>query len=165
MKATFLKICGILICLSLTVGGCEKDDEPEFSEPATGYIVGSFICEETDGKDGIATGEQTSRGFCILLEDSENSDTQWPMDFYTFDISPDLFDFPEEILVPTNNSEDGGPTFFPNNLQDTFKITFQYSQNKKSEIIHFSCFSYAMFSSFPWDDFSQVSLKNISKTN
>jgi hypothetical protein len=158
MKAKILRLVVITLLFSLMGAGCEKEDE--YSPLVEGYIVGSFICYEI-GSDGQATGNQTERGYCILLESDENTDSHWPMDFYTFDLPPGLFDFPEDIY----NSSDGGPVFFPENIRNKFKIKFEYRKIGESERVNFSCGSYAMSIPFPWENYDQVSLKNVSKIN
>jgi len=163
MKTVILKMCFIFLFLVLTGTGCEKEDE--YSDLVEGYIVGSFICYEI-GSDGQATGNQTDRGYCILLEDSENAESHWPMDFYTFDLPAELFDFPEEILFPTHNPNDGGPAFFPESFRNEFKIKFEYRNTSESKRIRFDCGFYTMMGiPFPWEDYNQVTLRNVSKIN
>ncbi len=86
MKTFIHKISSALLLLALIITGCEKENEPKVTRPVVGYIVGSFICDESDPETGQATGNRTERGYCILLEGSENKDSHWPMDFYTFDL-------------------------------------------------------------------------------
>ena len=97
MKCTIFKPNTIYLllfpfCATLLGIGCEKErqkeeqgehEEWEWSDPVEGYICGTFICLETDS-NGIGTNIWSERGFCILLEGSENMDSQyWPLDFYT----------------------------------------------------------------------------------
>ncbi|MGV8090645.1 MAG: hypothetical protein AB2L24_02090 [Mangrovibacterium sp.] len=162
MKAKILRLMAIILLLSLMGAGCEKEDE--YSPLVEGYIVGSFVCYEID-PDEQATGNQTERGYCILLESGENTDSHWPMDFYTFDLPAGLFDLPEEILFSTHNSNDGGPAFFPENIWNKFRIKFEYRKIGESERINFSCGSYAMSIPFRWENYDQVTLRNVSKIN
>jgi hypothetical protein len=163
MKTAILKMGFIFLFLVFAGAGCEKENE--YSDLVEGYVVGSFICYEV-GSDGQATGNQTERGYCILLEGSENTDSHWPMDLYTFDLSPGLFEFPEEITSLPLHRSDCGPSFFPDNFRNSYKISFQYKVLKGTEKIEFDCGAcLAIYIPFPWEDFSQVSLKNISKTN
>ena len=146
------------LCLVLLGAGCEKE---EYSEFVDGYIVGSFVCYEV-GTDGVATGDYTERGYCILLKGSENTDAHWPMDFYTFDLPPGLFEFPEEIFSPTYNSMDGGPNFFPDSIHNKYHIMFQYKEQRNSEKTQFGCGFYTMLIPFPWENFKQVTLNHIT---
>jgi hypothetical protein len=152
------------LCVVIMGSGCEKD---EYSEFVDGYIVGSFVCYEV-GTDGVATGDYTGRGYCILLEGSENADAHWPMDFYTFDLPPALFEFPEEVLLnPLDyDGRTCGPSFFPDSLQSVFKISFEYRDVKKIEEINFSCGPCTFMDlTFRWKNYKQVSLRNLSKIN
>ena len=165
MKTFILKFSAAFLLLAFMGAGCEKEKEPVLKGPVVGYIVGSFICDEIDPKTDVATGNRTKRGYCILLEGSENEDAHWPMDFYTFDLPPEFFDFPEEFISPTHNANDGGPTFFPGNFQSKFKIKFEYHKVLDSKKVHFDCGFYTMSIPFPWTNYIQASLKNISKVN
>ena len=168
MKHKILKF-SITILLPTIIGvmflgaGCEKENEQELSEIVEGYIVGSFVCWEEDRITGELTGNKTDRGYCILLKGSNNEESRWPMDFYTFNLPPGLFDFPDEILAPFYNSNDGGPIFFPGNLQDNFKIQFTYRISNESEIVHFTNGHYFMAFPFLWEKYKQVSIIEISK--
>ncbi|MGV8090646.1 MAG: hypothetical protein AB2L24_02095 [Mangrovibacterium sp.] len=163
MKAKIPKLMAIILLLSLMGTGCEKEDE--YSDLVEGYIVGSFICYEI-GPDGQATGNQTDRGYCILLEGSENADSHWPMDFYTFDLPSGLFDFPEEIILPGSNGNDCGPWVFPDDSRNVYKIKFNYRiLNERGKVKFFCGACMAMHQAFPWDDYNEVSLKNLSKIN
>jgi len=157
-----LILSGIVLSMAFS---CEKEDIPEWSNFVEGYIVGSFICDETDGENGQATGNNTERGFCILLKDSENANENLPMDLYTFDIPIDLFDFPDEILTPNHNSDNGGPNFFPDSLQNKYKLSFKYAKQIESVKVHFVCFAFAMMSPFPWEKYDQVTLRNTNLIN
>ncbi|MGV8139222.1 MAG: hypothetical protein AB2L20_28850 [Mangrovibacterium sp.] len=163
MKTKMLRLVAIILLFSLMGTGCEKEDE--YSALVEGYVVGSFTCYEV-GSDGQATGNQTERSYCILLEGSENADSHWPMDFYTFDLPAGLFDFPEEIILPGSNGNDCGPWFFPDGSRNVYKIKFNYRIFNEREKIKFACgFCTAMHQAFPWDGYNEVSLKNVSKIN
>ena len=164
MKQKKLKLLTVflmlaLFCMILPGAGCNDDDE--YSNLVEGYIVGSFVCDAV-GTDGQATGNNTERGYCILLEGNKNSDSHRPMDFYTFDLPPGLFGFPEEIMLPGSNGNNCGPWFFPDSLKNEYKISFTYRELNKKERIKFTCGScMAMESMFPWDDYNEASLKKI----
>jgi hypothetical protein len=166
MKTKFLRLISIFflllpVCVVLPAG-CDDD---EYSNLVEGYIVGSFACEEVNS-EGQATGDLTERGYCILLEGSENADFKWPMDFYTFDLPSGLFEFPEEIILPGTNGNDCGPWFFPANSRSVYKIKFSYRVLNKKERAKYACGGcMAMLQPFPWDDYNEISLKVISKVN
>ena len=163
MKTKILKL-SMLILLFGSIGvSCQKEEE--FSDIVEGYIVGTFICDKIDGENGQATGNNTKRGFCILLKNSEKTNENWPMDFYSFDIPIDIFDFPNEILEPNHNSDNGGPNFFPDSFQYKYKFSFEYIKQTESNKVHFVCGSFAMMSPFPWNKFNQATLRNINLTN
>ncbi len=156
-------ILPIIIGIMLVSAGCQKDEEPEFSGPVEGYIVGSFRCWVVD-ENGQGTSNQTPtpRGFCILLDGNKNTNSQKPMDFYTFDIPEDFFDLPVEILL--NRGYDCGPSFFPDSLQAKFRISFEYRDTKESEKLKFSCgMCPAIYRYFPWNNYNQIDIKNIIK--
>lgn len=160
MKPKILKLSTIILLFGFITAGCQ--DEDEFSEFVEGYIVGSFICNETDSETGIATGNQTPRGFCILIEGSENVNSHYPMDFYTFDIPSELYDFPEKSTSsPLLYSYDCGPKFFPDSIKFNFKVKFQFEEVEKIEFACGPCL--AMYVNFPWKDFSEITLKNVLK--
>jgi hypothetical protein len=163
---TILKIlflCGIIV---LTACSCEKEDIPEWSDFVEGYIVGTFKCDETDGEVGQATGSKTDMGYCILLEGSENMDSPWPIDIYTLNLPSELYDFPPEIHSVLWDHSNCGPVLFPDSLKNEYKLGFKYRNPKESERIFFSCGPCtAMGIPFPWKDYNQVILKNISKIN
>ncbi|MCG6191388.1 hypothetical protein [Maribellus maritimus] len=163
MKTKKLKLLTIFLflfplCVVLLGAGCEK--EVDYSNLVEGYVVGSFVCSEVDS-DGQATGNNTERGYCILLEDSENANSHWPMDFYTFDFPPGIFEFPEEIISPTHNSNDGGPNFFPDSIRNKYHIVLQYKEQINSEKIQFGCGFYTMLIPFPWENYKQITLNQI----
>lgn len=150
----------ILSSLFLFIGGmgCEKE---EYSDYVEGYIVASFQADKI-GEDGIASG-RTPIGFCILLENSKNENTNYPMDFYTFNLPDGLLDFPKELIASGCNGNNCGPVFFPENKRTSYKIRFNYKVLKESENINFVCGCYAMELPFPWDKKKEVLLKNIVK--
>lgn len=91
MKSKKLKLLTTLLlllplCVVLLGAGCDDDDE--YSDIVEGYIVGSFIADEFNS-EGQATGNKTERGYCILLEGSEDNF----MSFYSFNFSDSLFYF------------------------------------------------------------------------
>ena len=157
---TFFVIPFLFILIGMA--GCE-DDNDEYSDFIEGYVIGTFICDET-GNNGQATGNQTERGYCILIEGSENIKSRWPMDFYTFNLPDNLFDFPEEILPPGSNGKDCGPFFFPEEVRYLYKIKFKYRILDNTEKIKFVCGPcLAMDLAFPWDDYIEISLKDVIK--
>lgn len=158
-----LFLCGIIL---LTAFSCDKEDIPEFTDFVEGYIVGTFKCYETDGEEGQATGSKTNMGYCILLEGSENMDSHWPIDIYTFNLPSKLFDFPDEIYTKFYDNSNCGPVFFPESLKNEYKLGFKYRDPKESERIFFVCGPCTMSDLlFPWKDYNQVILKDITKIN
>ena len=158
-----LFLCGIIVLMAFS---CEKENKPKLSDFVEGYIVGTFKCDEDDRENGQGTGSKTDRGYCILLEGSENMDSHWPINFYTFNIPSDLFDFPAEILSVPLDGSNCGPVFFPDSLRNQYKISFKYREAKESERIFFTCGGCTMMNpTFPWRDFNQVILKDITKIN
>lgn len=164
MKRSILKITSLFLLVTFMGTSCEKDPKSEFSDYVDGYITGSFSCDETDRETGVATGKKTERGYCILLEGSKNKDSHWPMDFYTFDLPPKLFDFPEEITSATHNGSDCGPVFFSDNLKTKYKIRFLYRESTSAEKVGFACGPCTfMHLTFNWDNFKQMTLKEVAK--
>ena len=159
MKTTFLKICGFILLLAIIGIGCNK--EAETTGFVEGYIVGSFVSDLVNKETGQATGSKTHRGYCILLTDSKNANTPWPMDFYAFELPGDPIDFPANILSTLYNGSNCGPTFFPDNLRNSYKIRFQYQNSTEAEKIKFVNGCTAMDMSFPWENFHQITIKNI----
>jgi len=158
-----LFLCGIII---LTAFSCEKEDIPELSDFVEGYIVGTFICDEDVSENGQGTGSKTDRGYCILLEGSENTDSHWPMDFYTFNLQSEIFDFPTEILPVLFDGSNCGPVFSPDSLRNEYKISFKYREPKESERIFFTCGPCTMRDiTFRWKDYNQVIIEDITKIN
>ena len=122
-------------------------------------------CQPSDQSDnGQTTGNRTERGYCILIKGSENLKSQWPMDFYTFNLPDNLFDFPEELLPPGPNGNDCGLFFFPEEVRYSYKIKFKYRIKDNTEKIKFACgLCMAMDLAFPWDEYRKISLKNVIK--
>ncbi|WP_423126506.1 hypothetical protein [Gaoshiqia sp. Z1-71] len=165
MKTTILKIGVFILLLSLMGAGCEKEED-EYSSFIEGYIVGTFICDEVNAKTGEASGDKTRRGYCIVMEGSELTNFSYPLDFYTFDLSNDLFDFPNEILSPNFDSGNCGPNFFPDNLRNAYKIKFKYQILNEYDESKFVCGACtAMELAFPWEDYRQIKLKDITINN
>ncbi|GET22100.1 hypothetical protein [Prolixibacter denitrificans] len=168
MKPTLAKTSLLLLLISIITFGCEKSSnngneksDTGYSGPVTGYIVGSFICDEKDGETGKVIGKQTDRAYCILLENSENANSEWPMDFYTFDLPDNLYAIPDELLSPGYEGSNCGPHFFPDSLRYSYKINFKFQKN---DSVHFVCGPCtAMELSFPWDDFDQILVRDVSK--
>lgn len=164
MKRSFYFLFILMYCASFLFLSCEKDENPAFTGTVEAYIVGTFICEKVNSKTGIATGNRTERGYCILLEDSENKDAHRLMDFYTFNLPSDLFEFPEEVLAQTYNGSDCGPVFFSDNQKSKFKIRFQYRESTKDEKVNFACGPCTfMLLTFNWSNFKQMTLKEVIK--
>ena len=161
VKTLFL--CGVIVLMAFS---CEKEDIPDWSGLIEGYIVGTFICDEDDSENGQGTGSKTDRGYCILLEGSEYMYSRWPIDFYTFNIPSDLFDFPSEILSVPVDGSNCGPVFFPDSLRNHYKISFKYRDPKDSERIFFACGLCTMMDlTFRWINYNQLILKDITKIN
>lgn len=138
----------------------KEDNDPNYVD---GYIVSSFVCEKTDAS-GQAIGENTERGYGILLKDSKNANSHWAIDFYTFNLPIDLLDFPQEILFEGSNGDNCGPVFFPENYRKTYKIKFQYKILRESEKEKFACGPCTHLNqSFPWENYNEVFLKNVTK--
>lgn len=151
MKVSILKTSFIFLLFSLVWAGCEKENE--FSDFVEGYIVASFRCGELDPESGQGTGEPTTRGFFIMLENQSDS-------MYTFSIQETLFDFPEEILKPNHNIKNCGPVYFVNSQE--YKIKFKYKNSNESEKIKFVCGPCtSMDPAFDWDAFKQVVINEI----
>ncbi|MCF6357066.1 MAG: hypothetical protein L3J54_04600 [Draconibacterium sp.] len=152
----------IIIGIMLVSAGCQKEDEPEFSGSVEGYIVGSFIGVIINSETGGSTGIKTERGYCILVKGKDGSENKFEIDFYTFDLPSDLFDFSEEILSSTYNSDNCGPVFFPDSIIDKSIISFQYKIMDREEKVKFgfdgAC--YHMHQWFPWNSYNEIILKN-----
>jgi hypothetical protein len=142
MKTTILKIRFVFLLLSLMGAGCDKEENPDYVE---GYIVGSFQCNDNDG-----------RGFCIIL--ANKADSIW-----TFSLPENIFDFPPGIIKSGHDAFSGGPYFFPDSLRYEFNISFRYRTPDKSEVIDCPLGFYAMGVPFPWEDWNCVIIEDISK--
>lgn len=165
MKTISLKISSLLMLFALMGAGCEKENT-ESPNLAEGYVVGTFICDKIDRKNGEALGHKTHRGYCVLLKNSKNKTSPYPMDFYTFDSSDNLFIIPEELLSIDFDGSNCGPYFFPDSLRNAYKIKFEYqilSEFDKSQFACGSCTTMELM--FPWEDYSQIELKNITINN
>jgi len=156
-----LFLCGIIVFAAFS---CNKENTPEWFDFVEGNIVGTFICDEDVSENGQGTGSKTDRGYCILLDGSENTDSYWPMDFYTFDQLSEFFDFPFEILSVPFDGSNCGPVFSPDSLRNKYKISFKYREPKESERVFFTCGGCIMMDpTFRWMDYNQIILKDITK--
>ncbi|MFB6340478.1 hypothetical protein ACE1ET_02090 [Saccharicrinis sp. FJH62] len=148
----FLLLFGVI----LLGFGCEKKESSDYVE---GYIVGSFVGDEVN-EEGQTTGNKTARGYCILLEGSENKS----MDFYTFNFPDSLFTFPDEILSPNYNGNDCGPVLFRYSLKYVYKIKFKYQvadEKNKAKFITDPCTAWLL--AFPWDNYDQVTVNEATR--
>lgn len=145
------------------LAGCVKDENTKNSDYVNGYIIGSFVCDEFDRVTGEATGNKTPRGYCILLEGSANASSHWPMDYYTFNLPAELFNFPEEII----HELDGytcGPYFFPDSYRNKYKIRFKYRLLNEEEKVKFACGGCLTLGLwFPWNNYQEAFLDNVKK--
>jgi hypothetical protein len=140
------------LCVAFFGTGCHKENEN--SDFVEGYIVGSFIGEGVNAA-GQASGSKTKRGYCILIEGGNNKH----MDFYTFNFPNALIAFPNEILTPSYNGSNCGPTFFPDNLKYAYKIKFKYrivDEEDKVQFITGPCTFW--LETFHWESYDQVIL-------
>ena len=138
----------LLLCTVMLVAGCEKKENTDYVE---GYIVGSFIADEFNA-DGQATGNKTPRGYCLLLEGSEDNS----MSFYSFNFPDDLFSFPNEILLDYNGSN-CGPAFFPDSLKYAYKTKFRYQiVDEQDKVLFVTGACTAMSPIFLWENYDQV---------
>jgi hypothetical protein len=172
MKAKILRLITILllllpVCMVLLGAGCEKEEtRPEFIGPIEGYITGTFICYEKNNETHATTDNPTPRGFCILIEGSKNKNSNYPMDFYTFNFPEGLIDFQEGLISSSefDRGHDCGPSFFADSLLNKYKISFKYRDVNESESIKFSCgFCPAIYVYFPWEDYSQKILDELKQ--
>jgi len=132
------------LCVALLGAGCNEDKD-EYSAYVEGYVVGSFQCNDYN-----------ERGFCIILENETDS-------IYTFTLSENIFDFPEEIIKSGHDANTGGPFFFPDSLMHEFKIKFKYREPNDSEIINCLIASNALGISFSWEEWCQVIVTDVTK--
>lgn len=153
-----------LLLLFVVLFACtESTNEDNESTYMEGYIVSSFVCEKTNAS-GQAIGENTKQGYGILLKDSKNNNNHWAVDFYTFNLPKDLFDFPQELLFEGSNGDDCGPVFFPENHRETYKIKFQYqilSASEKEKFVCGPCIH--LVQAFTWENYNEVSLEKVTK--
>lgn len=154
MKKITKTSCLFFLLISLLWTGCKKENE--FSDFVEGYIVASFRCGEINPESGQGTGELTTRGFLILLENRTDS-------MYTFNFPESLFNFPQEILEADHNSSNCGPIFFPDDRE--YKISFKYRGCELSEKIEFACGCFAMAQPFNWEAYKQVYIDETTKIN
>ena len=162
MKQIILKLSTVILLFTFVGAGCQDENEPEFSDPVKGYIIGSFVGVKINPETGESTGIKTERGYCILVEGKDGSENKFEMDFYTFDLPSDLFNFSEDILSSTYNSDNCGPVVFPDSIRDKYLISFQYKIMDEEEKVQFGfdgpCFQ--MHQWFPWDTYNEITLKN-----
>ena len=145
------------LCMVMLGAGCEKD-KSKYSGYVEGYITGSFIADEFNA-DGQATGNKTPRGYCLLLEGSEDNS----MSFYSFNFPDDLFSFPDEILMDYNGYN-CGPAFFPDSLKYFYKISFKYQivdEPNKVQFLTGACL--ALLPVFAWENYDQVIVNETTK--
>lgn len=150
-----LILVGVLISMAFS---CTKDSF-EWSEYVEGYVVGSFKCT-IEGSNG----RSTPRGYCILLANN-SSDTAGIMDFYTFNLSDNILNIPQEVFTEYSDSRGWGcgPKFFVDSLQTNYKIRFQYRYLSNNDKLKFACVCTAMLQMFPWEDYKEISLKDVIK--
>lgn len=163
-----MKTLGIfyLIFIVFAFSFCsQKGDNEEYSDLVEGYIVGSFVCHQTDNETGQATGD-TERGYCILTGNNINTETYKQIDFYTFNLPAGLLNIPEELISGRSDSDDCGPCFFPDDQRTNFKIKFRYREITAKEKIKFVCgHCNAMYPGFLWEKYDEVSLKDVTNIN
>lgn len=151
----------LVYVLVLVVAACSSNDD-DLSDVVEGYIVSSFICEKTDAS-GQATGIVTERGYGILLDTDKNTQAHRTIDFYTFNLPENQFDFPQEIIGNGSDGANCGPIFFPDDLKNAYKIKFRYKILNKSEKVAFVCGPCTSLEpTFSWDDYDEVVLELIT---
>ncbi len=153
------KLILAIATILLAVPGCTKY---ELSPVTEGYVVGTFRGLLLD-KQGNETGRLTKRGFCVYVEGFEHPDFRWPLDFYTFDLPENFFDFPKEVLGYMD-ADICGPIFFPDSLRARYKIRFKYrnvSERKRIKFGYGICFDVGI--PFPWEEYKEVSLKDVER--
>ncbi len=145
---------GILIIIPLS---CTKETS-DWSNFVEGYVVGSFKCH-VDSSDKVAT----PLGYCILLEESQLTDTIYPMDFYTFNMPYNVVNYPVDTQSFHSNGNNCGPVFFPDSIQIKSKVRFRYKILNEGDKIKFWCgFCTAWQLQFPWEDYNEISVKDIT---
>ncbi|MDR3219877.1 MAG: hypothetical protein LBU22_13050 [Dysgonamonadaceae bacterium] len=152
MKRLFLSLT-----VFITLFSACNDEQPNNTDVVEGYVIGTFvgylINEETGQADGY-----TDRGYCIRIE---NGDTNQKMDFYTFDLPQNLFDFPP---VTKSESDEGncGPIFSENDK--AYKIKFNYQLlEEKNRLKFFTGPCTAMEMAFLWKTYHEARLTNVEK--
>ena len=142
--------------------GCEKRDYLGFEE---GYVIGSYVCYISDS-DGVAITSSPQRCYCISLNNNSKS-VYHRMDYYTFNFPDSLFDFSENILNALYDPENCGPVFFGDEDISSFKIRFKYEIVEEKNKTRFSsigaCVSQG--AAFPWNEYDQIKITDIFKSN
>lgn len=149
MKKHFILLISVIFVF-VTFFNCQ--DENNSFKSAEGYIVGSFRCNESDGENGVFTGNSTPQGFVIVFENENDS-------VYTFSLSEYIFEFPAEILEQGANVYNCGPIYFSDKRE--YKIKFNYKKSKDSEIIYFACFCYDHLIPYDWSSIDQVIIEDV----
>jgi len=146
-------ICGLII---LTVFSCENKDLDDYEE---GLITGTFLGYKLiNGHLSV----DTVRGFCILLKNSEHSNSNSPMDLYTFSLPDNYLIFPPEIYKYRYNGSTCGPMFFPDSIISKYKIMLKYRSSTEDEIIDFACgFCTLDAPTFMWQFYEQVIIEEV----
>jgi len=153
MKASIrIFLCGIIV---LAAFSCKKENTPEWSDFVEGYITGYYKCYE--GEDSTLT----PMVYCVLIQGSKNANSRHPLDFYTFNIPYELINYPEneqKLLI----SNECGPIFFPDSLMTRYKIRFQYQVLNENEKKRVAAICSTILIPFPWEEYSEIRLKNIA---
>lgn len=145
MKLLTLTLFLLPLCVIWLGTGCEKDED-EYSGYVEGYIVGSFQCNNN----------AKERGFCIILENNADS-------IFTFSVAEKDFDFPQGIIKPGHDAFSGGPYFFPDSLRYKFKLRFKFREPDESEVVDCPLAFYTVGTPFPWEEWNDVIIKDVSK--
>jgi hypothetical protein len=158
-------IVNILIFITLILvlnTGCDNKEYSGFEE---GYVIGTFTCYLNDSK-GEAITSSPQRLYCISLNKSSQSQYHG-MVFYTFNLLDSLFNFPENSLNKFYNPENCGPVFFDDKYISSFKIMFKYDileeKNKTSFSSIGACVSQG--ATFPWNEYDQIKITDVVKSN
>lgn len=142
--------------------GCEERDYPGFEE---GYVIGTFVCYISDS-NGVAITSSPQRCFCISINNNSKAENHG-MDYYTFNFPDSLFIFPENSLNALYDPDNCGPVFFGDEYISSFKIRFKYEiveeKNKTSFGSIGACTTQG--ATFPWNEFEQIKITEISKSN
>lgn len=153
---TIIKIIFLCGIIGITAFSCEKEDIPEWSDFVEGYVVGSFKCRMENNASVL-----TPLGFCILLEENKDENSQNIMDFYTLNLPYELINYPEveQTLI---YGPQCGPVVFPDSIQSNLKIKFRYRYFSDKDKLKFVCgFCVDIFPPFPWVDYEEASLKDV----